>query len=227
MSAAVDFTRAEERVRRDFLASGVSSLALAVARNGKILWEAAFGWADVERRIPATPDTMFSVASTTKPFTATALMILAERGRIDLDRPVNDYLPADSQLRVWVGDPSEVTVRRLFTHTAGLPGHLHFFNAEERHLKPSFKESIRRYGNIITLPGERFRYSNFGYGIMDYLVEQLSGMEFGAFLSREIFDPLGMTKCSLDIAPGLEPYAAGRYDDNGRPIPFYELRNQL
>lgn len=112
LPAPRDFGAVEERLRQDFQASGVPSLAVAVARHGGLLWETAFGWAEVKHRVPATTETMYSVASTTKPFTATALMILAERGQIDLDRPVNDYLPADSRLKVWIGNPEDAEWHR-------------------------------------------------------------------------------------------------------------------
>lgn len=79
VSRTVDFTAVEEQLHHDFLESGAPSLAVAVARHGELILETAFGWADVERRVPATIDTMYSLASTTKPFTATALMILADR----------------------------------------------------------------------------------------------------------------------------------------------------
>jgi CubicO group peptidase (beta-lactamase class C family) len=223
VSVPFDWSVVESRLRRDFLAAGVPSLVVAVSRQGELLWEKAFGWADVERRVPAGIDTMYSLASTTKPFTATALMILAERGQIDLDRPVNDFLPADCRLKVRVGHPDGVTVRCLFCHTSGLPAHLRYFTAEERLSKPPFEETLRRYGNIVAEPGERFCYSNLGYGVMDYLVSRISGVDFGTFLHREIFLPLGMTRSSLDTGHGHESYAAERYDSTGRPVPIYEL----
>lgn len=84
-------------VVRDHLAAAVAvgavpSLAIAVARGDDILWEEAFGWADRERGLRATPDTPFALASMSKPLTATGLMVLVERGLVDLDRPINDYL---------------------------------------------------------------------------------------------------------------------------------------
>src|ERR1044071_7164472 len=82
---------AAQRLMKD---QGVAGLAVAVARDGKIIWEQAFGWANREKMIPATPNTMFSLASISKPITATGLMVLVRQGKIDLDRPANDYLGA-------------------------------------------------------------------------------------------------------------------------------------
>src|ERR1051326_5079751 len=80
---------AAQRLMKD---QGVAGLAVAVARDGKIIWEEGFGWANREKMIPAAPNTLFSLASISKPLTATGLMILVERGQIKLDQPANDYL---------------------------------------------------------------------------------------------------------------------------------------
>jgi CubicO group peptidase (beta-lactamase class C family) len=218
-----DFTPVRLRIQEAMAKAAVPSVAVAVARHGEIVWEDAFGWANRERRIPATPHTMYSLASTSKPFTTTGIMKLVEQGKLDLDNPLNQYLSPDSPVKVWIGDPKEVTVRRLANHTAGLPRHEHFFGAADRHLKPPMEETIRRYGNVVTLPGERYRYSNIGFGILDHLIERHSGMSFGDFMLQEFFLPLGMTRASVDIGPGLEDYAAERYEENGRPIPFYDV----
>ncbi|MFA7160612.1 MAG: serine hydrolase domain-containing protein [Kiritimatiellia bacterium] len=218
-----DFSIARKRIQQEMTKAGTPSFALAVAQNGKMLWEEAFGWADREKRIPATPHTMYSLASTSKPFTTTCLMKLVEQGKIDLDKPVNDYLASDAKIKVWIGRDKDVTVRRVANHTAGLPFHCHFYSHDEIAKKPPMEESIRRYGNVVTLPGERYRYSNIGFGILDHIVERVSGMSFADFLRREICIPLGLTRTSVDIGPGLDDFAAARYDGEGLPIPFYDV----
>jgi CubicO group peptidase (beta-lactamase class C family) len=120
----------------------VPSMAVAVARDGEIVWEEGFGLADREKNIPATEHTMYALASISKPLTATGLMILVERGLINLDSPINDYL-GEAKLQAWVGDAAEATVRRVASHTAGLPLHSqHFYDdepytARRRWTKPS------------------------------------------------------------------------------------------
>jgi len=218
-----NFDKLRDLIRSRMVEEGIPSFAVSVARNGEIIWEEAFGWADREQRIPATVHTLYSLASVSKPITATAIMKLVEAGQIDLDKPVNDYLSPGSQLNVWIGDPKEVTVRKLACHTSGLSGQLNFFMEGERGQMPPREESIRRYGNIITPPGERYRYSNFGFGILDHIVSRVSGLSFADFLHSEIFLPLGMTRSSLDIAPELAPYAAIRYGGDGKPFPFYDV----
>lgn len=100
-SASAQFESVKASIQRKLTEDGVPSLGVAVARNGKIVWEAGYGWADREKRIPATEHTMYSLASISKPITATGLMLLVERGQVDLDRPINDYLggPIRSRLR--------------------------------------------------------------------------------------------------------------------------------
>ena len=124
------FRHIREKILTELKQGVTPSLAVVVSRKDEILWEEAFGWADRERGIRATPHTMYSLASVTKPMTATALMILVERGAIDLDRPMNDYL-GEARLKVRVGEPQDVTVRRVANHTAGLPLHHHFFPNDE------------------------------------------------------------------------------------------------
>lgn len=213
-----DFEPVRQWIKENLTREGVPSLSVGVAQHGKIIWEEGFGWADCERRIPATAHTSYSVASVSKPIAATALMKLVEAGKIDLDRPVDDYLPNGTRLNTWIGDPAQATVRRLASHTLGLPLHSNGFKGHDIPLKPAMEESIRRYGNIITPPGERYRYANFGYGIIGYLVGRISGLEFSDYLRQEIFRPLGMNRSYLEALPGHMESTATFYDQDRRPL---------
>jgi CubicO group peptidase (beta-lactamase class C family) len=209
-------------IRQELVAQGVASLAVAVAQEGALLWEEGFGWADRERRLPADAHTPYSLASISKPLTATGLMILVERGAVDLDRPINDYL-GPAKLVGRAGDAAGATVRRVANHTAGLPLHYHFFPEDEQHPRPPMEETIRRYGVLVSAPGERYQYSNLGYGLLDHLIARVSGRSYAAFMRREVFLPLGMTRSSVGIGPGLEPFAAARYGEGGERLPFYDF----
>lgn len=118
--AAARFDDIRAYISSEMADKSVPSISVAVAQDGKILWEESFGWADREKRIEATPHTMYSMASISKPMTATGLMTLVQAGKIDLEKPVNDYL-GNVKLRARVGDASGATVRRVANHTAGLP----------------------------------------------------------------------------------------------------------
>ena len=143
-------------IRRELGGQALPSLAVAVVHHGRIEWEEAFGWADREHQRRATVDTMYSLASVSKPITATGLMTLVRAGKIDLDRPINDYL-GDAKLNVRVGDPAAATVRRVANHSSGLPLHHHFFYVDQPFRRPPMDETIRRYGNLVTMPGERYQ----------------------------------------------------------------------
>ncbi len=149
-------------------------------------------------------------------------MTLVQSGKIDLDHPVNDYLGA-ARLHARVGDTAQATVRRVANHSSGLPLHYQFFYTDEPARPPSMDETILRYGNLVTIPGEKYRYSNLGFGILGYVISGVSGKPYEDFMREEVFLKLGLTRTSVGIEPALERYQAIRYDDRGLPIPFYDF----
>jgi len=212
----------DAKLEKDRVEENIPGLAVAIASHGRIIYEKGFGWADREKRVPATEHTMFSLASITKPFTTTGLMTLVQAGKVDLDRPANEYL-GDAKLQARVGDASKATVRRLANHSAGLPVHYQYFFSDEPYRPPSRDETILHYGNLITPPGERYQYSNIGFATLDYIISRVSGQSYGDYMRQEVFVKLGLTHTSVGIGPGLENFAAARYDDDGSPLPSYEL----
>jgi len=198
--------------------TGVSSMAVAVAKDGQIIWEEGFGLANREKQIKSTPHTIYALASISKPTTATGLMILVERGLVDLNKPANDYLGKE-KLTVYAGKASEATVKRLLHHTAGLPMHWHLFQENGPSRPPNMDESIRRYGIIVAPPGEAFNYSNFGYGIIGHIISRVSGKSYAEFMREEVFEPLGLTRTSVHISPDLKDYVAVKYTPKHKPIP--------
>ncbi|HEY2839377.1 MAG TPA: serine hydrolase domain-containing protein [Pirellulales bacterium] len=221
-AAADEFDALREKIPRELTARGVPSLAVCVARDGQIIWEQGFGWADREKRIEANEHTMYSLASISKPIAATGLAILCQQGKIDLDKPINDYL-GEAKVVARVGAAADATVRRVANHTSGLPLHYQFFYEDEVYRRPPMDETIRRYANLVTAPGERFQYSNLGYGLLDYVIARQSGRTFVDTMREEVFLPLGLTRMSVDIGPGLEKFTATRYGTDGLPIPFYDF----
>ncbi|MBL8267970.1 serine hydrolase domain-containing protein [Steroidobacter sp.] len=220
--AADRFEEIRSYIKDQMVAESVPSISVAVAKDGKIIWEESFGWADREKRVAATPHTMYSLASISKPITTTGLMTLVQAGKVDLDKPINDYL-GNVKLRARVGDAKDATVRRVANHTSGLPLYVQFFYADEPYSRPSMDETILRYGNLVNAPGEAFVYSNLGFGVLDYVISRVSGMSYPDFMRREVFLPLGMTRTSVDIGPGMEEFTATRYGVDGLPIPFYDF----
>jgi CubicO group peptidase (beta-lactamase class C family) len=219
--AADQFEPIRRSIEQHLVERRVPSVAVAVAKGDRILWEAGFGWADRERRIPATAHTMYSLASISKPLTATALMTLVKAGKISLDKPINDYL-GSAKLDARIGDANDATVRRVANHSSGLPEHYQFFYENEPWHRPSMDETILRYGILMTPPGEDYRYSNLGYGILSSAISRVSGRTFADYMRDEVFLPLGMTHSSVAIEPSLSAYVAVRYGRDGLPVPQYE-----
>src|SRR5213592_410418 len=203
------FDAVRQSIRKQLVETQTPSIAVAVARDGKIIWEQGFGWADREKRIAADEHTMYSLASISKPITATGLMTLVAAGKVNLDRPVNDYLGA-AKLRGRAGDAAQATVRRVANHSSGLPLHYQFFYADEPYRPPSMDETILRYGNLVTAPGETYQYSNLGFGILDYVIARVSGRAYEDFMREEVFVKLGLTHTSVGLGPGLGRYEAVR-----------------
>lgn len=219
--AADRFDGIRTSIRTQMQARNVPGMSVAVAKNGKIIWAEGFGWADLEGRVPATADTAYSLASISKTFTAVGLMTLVQAGKVDLDKPINDYL-GNAKLQARVGDARGATVRRVANHTSGLgTSEQFFYGEEERRLIPDMDLAITRYGTLYEEPGTRWDYNNFGYGLLGYVIERVSGRPYADYMRQHVYLPLGMTHSSIDIAPGLEPFAAARYGAQGERIPFY------
>ena len=156
---ADEFNTIRNRIKHRLVQEQVPSLAVAVARHGKIIWEEGFGWADRENRRKATAHTSYSLASISKPITATGLMVLSDKERVALDNPANDYLEK-AKIEAKIGDAKQATLRRLANHTSGLPLHYQFFYDDESYPRPPMAESIRRFGKLIATPGETYQYAN-------------------------------------------------------------------
>ena len=198
----------------------VPSMSVAVARDGMIIWERGFGSADLEAGIAATEHTRYRLASISKQLTATGLMVLAERGMITLDAPINDYLGA-TKLKAYVGSAKDATVQRVASHTSGLPLHSQHFYDNEQSEPPAIDETIRRYGILVTEPGERYQYSNLGYGLLGSAISRASGKGYADFMREEVFLPLGMDRTLVHVGQGLEDGQAVNYAPDGSVVPPY------
>jgi CubicO group peptidase (beta-lactamase class C family) len=191
------------------IALGEPGAAVAVLRDGEILHCEGYGLANVEWDIPITPDTVFHIASLTKQFTATAVMMLKERGRVTLDAPLETYLPD------FPTQGRRVTVRHLLNHTSGIKTYTtlaNYFNGTAR-LHSSLKDMLARIaGHPFDFePGERSLYNNSGYVLLGAIIERASGMKYRDFLDREIFQPLGMSRTGYLFDEPIVPRRAAGY----------------
>jgi CubicO group peptidase (beta-lactamase class C family) len=183
----------------DILAPLVSAkspgAAVLVVRDGKIEHQAGYGLADVERGTPITAETLFHLGSTGKQFTALAVMLLKEEGKLSYDDPIGKHLPELSRLG------EAVTIRRLLHHTSGMPNSYPALYAiaelNDGKRLPTNADSLlilSKWGEPRFPPGERFAYSNTGYDVLGAMIERISGKSFEDFVRTRIFDPLEMNK---------------------------------
>lgn len=166
---------------------GSFSGAALITRNGQIVLSKGYGLADREQKIPNTPQTQFRLGSTTKPFTALAILMLQEQGKLDVQDRICLHLPRCLEER-W----QEITIHHLLTHTSGVP-------------------------MLHSQPGEEFEYSNIGYELLGQIVEHASGQSYAAFVQDSIFGPLDMTATSFgctdgDLAVGYQGETAVPYE---------------
>lgn len=195
----------------------IPGAAVAVLRDGETELIQGYGLANIERKIPVTPDTVFQIASTTKPFTAMCVMMLVEEGKISLDEKAMKYLP-------WLpAIYSEVTVRQLLTHTSGINRDVRTANVDNF----TIDEFKRRFAaaSVSFKPGVRWEYSNNGYILLGLIVEAVSGKPFGENLARRITGPLGMNDTGYNEPPTAKvKNRATGYDwiENAyRPSPYF------
>ena len=199
----------------------VPSIAVAVAEDGEIVWEEAFGWSDVENQVRATPNTMYRLGSISKTITATGLMLLVEEGKVDLDKPAIEYLPDDVRPRAFEGDVRDVTVRHLLNHRSGMPAYAESFFEDDAEGRRPLAETVRRYGIVTYPPGESFIYCNLGYQMLASIITTVSGMSYAEFIQERVFAPLGMTSALVyEGGPLSKPYAAG-YTQARERIPLH------
>lgn len=195
------------------LAKPIPSIAIAIARDGKILHEAAFGFADVAAQERATIHTPYPLASVTKPFVATALMHLAETKRVDLDQPASRYAGG------WVPSTDRYTLRQLLNHTSGLPTYATIRWSGEPSPDGGLAAMFRHYGFAAHPPAVVSEYSNLGYGLLGHIVAEQSGASLAAYLEREVIRPLRLSDTSMIESGGAPAGAARKYDTDAKPLP--------
>jgi CubicO group peptidase (beta-lactamase class C family) len=192
-------------------------IAMSVSKNGVIFWETGIGVARKESATPATAHTPFSIASITKTFTAAAVMRLVQAGKLELDVPIDRYLR--SPLPHSGFNAKAVTLRLLGGHAAGLPTLFEMF--DQTRAAPRTDDLIREFGELAYSPGERYEYANLGYSLLGEAVNSVTGRDFSSGLNDLVIRPMGLRNSFFDTDRARMVGAAGRYDTNGRAIPFY------
>ena len=188
----------ENAISKFMSANSVPGIAAAAVVNGEEVWSEGFGMADLENSVPVTPQTLFRLASISKPITATAAMHLWEQGKLDIEAPIQKYCPAFPQKE------SPITTRQLMAHLGGI-----------RHYKPDPKEDleinntkhfddpiaggIQFFANdpLVGKPGTKFHYSTQGFTLVGCAIEGASGKKYVDYVHDNIFVPAGMVEYPL------------------------------
>lgn len=169
--------------------------SVLVARDGKVIFSKGYGLANVELDVPNTPQTKFRLGSITKQFTATAILLLQERGKLSVGDPICKYI--DTCPAAW----SDITIHHLLSHTGGIPNFTSFPDYMPKMMMPvTTQEMIARFKDkpLDFKPGEKWSYSNSGYFLLGGIIEKASGESYESFLQKSIFDPLKMTSSGYD-----------------------------
>jgi len=197
----------DDFIKRQIRKRHIPGLSLAILKDGHVLKMAGYGYANLELRAKATPQTVYELASMSKQFCAASILLLKQDGKIDLDAPISTYL--DGTPDSW----KAIKVRHLLTHTSGLP---------REGIKTSDKTGRADYTHDEMLksaaamkleaePGERYSYSNLGYNLLAMIVEKASGKSYGEFLEQRIFGPLKMTASRVNDLHSIIPNRACGY----------------
>jgi CubicO group peptidase (beta-lactamase class C family) len=176
-----------ETIANEWLARGIPGVSLAVAVDGQIVYSEGFGFADVEQRVPVWPTTKFRIASDSKPLTAAGLMLLVEQGKIDLDAPVQKYVPS------FPDKGAVITPRLLAGHLAGIR---HYKGDEfliSKHYD-SVLEGLKIFQDdpLVSPPGKEFHYSSYGFNLLSAVIESASGENFLSYMHERVIVPLGL-----------------------------------
>ncbi|KAF0216940.1 MAG: hypothetical protein FD174_3495 [Geobacteraceae bacterium] len=196
--------------RKEMKKHDVTGLSIALVDDQRVVWAEGFGFADEAGNVSATPETVYRAGSISKLFTATAAMQLVEQGKLDIDRPLQTYLPEFS-IRSRFPAAGPITPRTIMTHHSGLPSDL-LKGMWTRNPEP-FESEV----NLITdeyaayPPDSVFSYSNVGVTLLGHGVEKITGRDFASHMDASVLRPLGMPHSSFSAAPDRSPLAAKAY----------------
>lgn len=206
----------------------IPGLSIAVMIDGKIIWSEGFGFADLENQLRVTPKTRFRIASVSKPLTAAAMARAFEQGKLDLDAPVQRYVPNFPTKEV------EITARQLVGHLSGIRHYKRdkdeakdeFFNRKEYY--KSVTEGLKTFQDdpLDFPPGTKFGYSSYGYTLLSAMIESAYGKDFLTVMQKEVFEPLKMPNTSADdnrkIIPNRSRFYSLDADKNVINAPYVD-----
>jgi CubicO group peptidase (beta-lactamase class C family) len=197
-------TKVDEYIRSEMKTQQIPGLSLAVVRNGEIVLARGYGFANVEHQVATKPETIFQSGSMGKQFTATAVMMLVEDGKLSLEDKITKYF-ADGP-ESW----NKITVRHLLTHTSGMTDYPDDFDLRRDYTEDELVQRVKTIP-LAFQPGEKWSYSNLAYVMLGVLIHKVSGKFYGDFLQERVFKPLGMTTARVISEADIVPNRAAGY----------------
>jgi CubicO group peptidase (beta-lactamase class C family) len=194
-------TRVSPFIKQIMRKKQIAGLSIALIDEDGILFAKGYGLADKQRQQPATPRTLYKIGSITKLFTGTAAMQLSEKGLLDIDKPITEYLPEFS-IKCRPGDLSLITARTLMTHHSGLPADYYYnYWSDDPH---AFRNVVKylKDSHLAFPPNTVFSYSNLATSLMGVIIERVSHLSYQEYIEQNILTPLGM-KDSATTADGV------------------------
>src|SRR6476660_481196 len=182
----------------------IPGLALLVVRDGKIVKQQGYGFSNVELQVPVKPETLFQSGSMGKQFTATAVMMLVEEGKVGLDDPLTKYFPEAPAF--W----SKVKVRNLLSHTGGFGDYPDKFDFRKDYTEDELLKIVESIP-LAYEPGSKWSYSNLGYLTLGILIHRVTGQFYGDFLQQRIFKPLDMESTRIISEADIVPNRSAGY----------------
>jgi CubicO group peptidase (beta-lactamase class C family) len=204
ITAAHSADQVTQSVRAEIDRQKIPGLALLVARNGEIIRAEGYGLANVELHVAVEPGTIFQSGSVGKQFTAIAVMMLVEAGKVGLDDPLSKYF---SSAPTWW---RQVTVRELLSHTAGFTDYPENFDFRKDYSEDQLVEIVAAIPPAYT-PGTSWSYSNLGYLTLGILIHRVTGEFYGDFLQQRIFKPLNMSTARIISEADIVPNRSSGY----------------
>ncbi len=216
------FNKIEEQINESISSGEIPSIAIALSKNGEVLYEKAFGYSDKEHQVKATKHTSYQLASVTKVFTATAIMRLHHKGKLDIWSSAVPLL-YPLKFKELGGAAQEVRISHLLNHTSGLSTYFQLSYSDEEVEIHSFKAAFKKYGTLFHPAGLISEYSNLGYGILDYIIENVSGKSYQTYMAEEVFKPLELEHTFVDMPSPETISIAKKYDRELKLLP--EINN--
>jgi CubicO group peptidase (beta-lactamase class C family) len=189
--------RLEDSISQTMREQKIPGFAIGVVKDGRLVYSRGFGVMKLDKlERPVTAETLFHMASITKPFVATAIMQLVEQGKVDLDDPVIKHVP---YFRLKDSRSTAISVRQMVTHTSGMPDVTDYKWDRPEYDDGSLERYVRSLSDqtLLWAPGKEFKYSNMAFEVLGDLVAKVSGKSFEDYVEENILKPVGMTSSTL------------------------------